>query len=97
MKDFADAAELDRIMASLEDRRWLTRSSDPSGPARLELTEAGLKGHAAALEIQTRVRQRTMQGITEDQYLAVIGTLKAMISSLEQEAPLKDPARHPPE
>jgi len=54
MRDLVGAAELDAILVSLEALGWLSRRPDPEGSAALQLTEAGTRVHADALEIQAK-------------------------------------------
>lgn len=68
MRDFVNDAKLDRLLEQLRDHGWIGMRPGRS----LELTEAGNKGHAEALRIQTELRNRTVRGITPEEYSTVI-------------------------
>lgn len=86
MRDFVGPAELDGILGSLEARGWLSRRPDPGGSAALELTGAGTRGHADALEIQAETRRRTMAGVSEDEYRTLVQVLQRIVANLQPES-----------
>ena len=49
----------------------------------LELTEAGRDERDAVFKLQSDVRRRAMQGITEQEYATVVTVLQRMVSNLE--------------
>jgi DNA-binding MarR family transcriptional regulator len=83
LQDFGSLADLDRVLGSLEARGWVTRISDGASAPAFELTDEGQKGHANALQLQSQVRQRTMRGVSQDEYRTVIRVLETIAFNLE--------------
>lgn len=47
-----------------------------------QLTEEGLVAHGTVLTAQQEVRQRAMQGISEEEYATVLRVLQRIVSNL---------------
>jgi DNA-binding MarR family transcriptional regulator len=83
MQTFIDARQLHGIIEEFVEQGWLVKHGEEEG-ARLTLTEAGKAQRETIFELQSEVRRRTMQGITEREYATVIDVLERMISNLER-------------
>jgi DNA-binding MarR family transcriptional regulator len=79
LQDFVDEAGLERLLRSFQDRGWLNVHAS----GFVELTDAGTRGREDALAIQAQVRDRTMRGISEQDYLTVLRVLQAIVKNLE--------------
>ncbi len=74
------AVTLDEIIGELTARGWLAR--DNSG--RYALTPAGRDGHAAVATKVAGIRSAFLTGLTEDDYLRTVQTLRLMAENLER-------------
>ena len=83
MQTFIDARQLDEIIEEFVEQGWLVKHSEEER-AQLTLTEAGKAQRETIFEVQSEVRRRTMQGITEREYATVIDVLERMVSNLER-------------
>ena len=83
MQTFIDAPQLDEIIEEFVEEGWLVRFGEGDG-AQLTLTEAGKAQRETLFELQSEVRRRAMQGITEREYATVIDVLERMVSNLER-------------
>ena len=83
MRDFVTVVELEDILAAFEQQGWVMRRPGASTPAELELTDAGRQGHASALRVQTEVRKRAVEGVSQEEYLTVIRVLERIVANLE--------------
>ena len=83
MQTFIDAPQLDKIIEEFVEEGWLVKHGEEEG-AQLTLTEAGKAQRETIFELQSEVRRRTMQGITEGEYATVIDVLERMVSNLER-------------
>jgi DNA-binding MarR family transcriptional regulator len=82
MRTFITAGELDEILGVFAQCGWLMERY--VGEERmLELTEAGKRTHEKAFARQREVRQRTMQGISGEEYAAAISVLQRIVQNLE--------------
>jgi DNA-binding MarR family transcriptional regulator len=86
MQTFVDPAQLEKILSGLVERGWIGESvaSERAIPA-FQLTEEGKRQHQQLLARQKEVRQRAVQGISEEEYVTVIQVLQRMASNLEDE------------
>lgn len=82
LRNFAEESALQQLLAGFEAEGWLARGAS-AGTATLTLTEKGRAGYAAALEIQTAVRQRLMDGISAEEYATVLRVLERMVRNLD--------------
>ncbi len=62
---------------------WLVKRGE-SDAAQLTLTGAGKAQRETAFKLQSEVRRRAMQGITEQGYTTVIDVLQRMVRNLER-------------
>jgi predicted transcriptional regulator of viral defense system len=76
------AVTLDEITGDLTARGWLAR--DDSG--RYALTPAGHGGHAEVATKVHGIRSALITGLTEDDYLRTVQTLRRMAANLERGA-----------
>jgi DNA-binding MarR family transcriptional regulator len=83
MQTFIDARQLDEIIEGFVEEGWLVKHGD-SGGAQLTLTDAGKAKRETIFKLQSEVRKRAMQGITEREYATVIDVLERMVSNLER-------------
>lgn len=86
LRGFADEAGLETLVESLMVRGYVARVSGTSRVESFELTAAGQTAYTQALEVQTEVRQRMMEGLSREDYQTVIRVLQAMIANLKHEA-----------
>ncbi len=75
---FADAATVETAVASLEARGLIRRAT-----GSLSLTPEGEDLFAAALAVQTAVRQQAMAGISEADYETAMRVLQQLVANLE--------------
>jgi DNA-binding MarR family transcriptional regulator len=83
MQTFIDAHQLDEIIEGLVEEGWLVKHGESDG-ARLKLTDAGKRKRETIFKVQSEVRKRAMQGITEREYATVIDVLERMVTNLER-------------
>ena len=81
MQTFIDARQLDEIIEGFVEEGWLVKHGEGDG-AQLTLTEAGKAQRETIFKLQSEVRKRAMQGITEREYATVIDVLERMVSNL---------------
>jgi len=74
------AVTLDEITSELTAKGWLAQ--DNSG--RYALTPAGQAGHAAVATKVQGIRSTFLGGLTEDDYLRTVQTLRRMAENLER-------------
>jgi uncharacterized FlgJ-related protein len=82
MKTFVNEAEQGQILTELLSRDWLVQT-DEGG---FQLSDEGRAKHQEILELQKKVRQRTMQDISDEEYTTVISVLQRMVKNLERES-----------
>lgn len=82
MKTFIDASQLDRIISGFVSEGWLVQHGDGDA-SKLTLTEAGRAEREVLFQLQSEVRKRAMQGVTEQEYTTVISVLQRMAENLE--------------
>jgi hypothetical protein len=76
------AVTLDQITGDLTARGWLAQ--DDSG--RYALTPGGQAGHATVATKVQGIRSAFLTGLTEDDYLRTVQTLRRMAENLERAA-----------
>ena len=82
MQTFISADQLKEILDGFARAGWLvTRGA--GNATELELTEAGRAERDAVFKLQSDVRRRAMQGITEQEYATVVTVLQRMVSNLD--------------
>jgi DNA-binding MarR family transcriptional regulator len=82
MQAFIDARQLDEIIDGFLEEGWLAKSGEGDA-ARLTLTGSGRAQREKIFELQSKVRSRAMQGISEQEYATVIDVLERMVRNLE--------------
>lgn len=82
MQTFIDARRLDEIIDGFVKEGWLVVRGEGDA-AQLTLTEAGRTRRETVFKLQSEVRRRAMQGITEQEYATVIDVLERMVRNLE--------------
>ncbi|SRR6266496_2059949 len=82
MKTFIDAGQLDEILDGFAKEGWLVKRGDGDATA-LELTDAGKTERETIFQLQSEVRRRAIQGITDLEYTTVIDVLQRMVKNLE--------------
>ena len=83
MKTFIDARQLDEIIDGFAKDGLLVKQG-AGYAAELALTEAGRAERETILKLQSEVRRRAVQGITEEEYAMVIDVLQRMARNLEE-------------
>jgi DNA-binding MarR family transcriptional regulator len=81
MRTFVDTSEFQEIINRLAERGWI---DEAVGSGELQLTETGQRHHERIFTTQKEVRQRAMQGISQDEYTTTIRVLQQMIENLNQ-------------
>lgn len=82
MKTFIDAPQLDEILDGFVQEGWLAKHGDGDA-TELMLTDPGKTEREAIFKLQSEVRRRAMQGITEQEYTTVLDVLQRMVKNLE--------------
>jgi DNA-binding MarR family transcriptional regulator len=82
MQTFIDARQLDEIIEGLVKEGWLVKQGEGKA-AHLTLTDVGKAQRETVFELQSEVRRRAMQGITEQEYATVIDVLQRMVKNLK--------------
>lgn len=77
LSGFASAEQLNETFSSLAARGWIVDNST------LKLTGEGEETFKNCLQKQTVLRQKSMQNITEQEYLQLITTLEKIIDNLK--------------
>jgi DNA-binding MarR family transcriptional regulator len=86
MHTFIDASNFNNIITSLIERGWVEqRQLSNVGMEQFQLTKEGQRRHEAIFATQKEVRQRAMQGISEEEYATVIRVLQQMVTNLSGE------------
>ncbi len=78
---FVDETQFQEIINHLIERGWI---DEAVGSRELQLTEAGQRQHERIFATQKEVRQRAMQGISQDEYATTIRVLQQMIENLSK-------------
>jgi DNA-binding MarR family transcriptional regulator len=83
MRTFVDEPDFEEILTGLIERGWVEHSeASQSGMEEFQLAEAGRRQHAVILATQKEVRERAMQGISEEEYATVIRVLQRIVKNL---------------
>jgi DNA-binding MarR family transcriptional regulator len=82
MQTFIDARQLDETIDRFIKEGWLVKRVEGAA-AQLTLTDAGKAQRETVFKLQSEVRRRAMQGITEQEYATVIDVLQRMVKNLE--------------
>ena len=82
MQTFISTRQLGEIIDGFVEEGWLAKAGEGDG-AQLALTEAGKAKRETVFKLQSEVRRRAMQGITEQEYATVIDVLERMVRNLE--------------
>lgn len=86
MQTFVDPTQLEKILSGLVERGWIGESvASERATLAYQLTVEGKRQHQQLLARQKEVRQRAVQGISEEEYVTVIQVLQRMASNLEDE------------
>lgn len=80
LRPFSDEASLATTVESLINRGLVQEAG--SDVSQLRLTDEGHLVHRAAVETQTEVRQRAVQGISEADYRTTIRVLQRLVANL---------------
>lgn len=83
MRPFVDTAKFQEIITRLIARGWI---DEAVGSQELQLTETGQHQHERIFTTQKEVRQRAMQGISQDEYATVIRVLQQIVENLSESA-----------
>jgi DNA-binding MarR family transcriptional regulator len=78
LQPFTEPTNLGQILEDLKQRAWVEQTSGN----RLCLTTAGIQEHAEMLEAQQAFRVQFMQGISQEEYTAVLRVLQKMLDNL---------------
>jgi len=82
MQTFIDTRQLDEIIDGFIKEGWLVKRGAGDG-AQLTLTDVGKAQRETVFKLQSEVRGRAVQGISEQEYATVIGVLQRMVVNLE--------------
>jgi DNA-binding MarR family transcriptional regulator len=82
MKTFIDERQLDEIIDGFVKEGWLVKRGDGNA-TELVLTDAGKAERETIFKLQSEVRRRALQGITDQEYTIVIDVLQRMVKNLE--------------
>lgn len=80
MRTFVDASGLSEILLSLRERGWIEAKA--TGADEFQLTEAGRQQYDIIFATQKEVRQRAMQGISEEEYGTAVRVLQRIVDNL---------------
>ncbi|HZA47201.1 MAG TPA: MarR family winged helix-turn-helix transcriptional regulator [Rubrobacter sp.] len=82
MQTFIDARQLDETIDGFIKEGWLVKRGEGDA-AQLMLTDVGKAQRETAFKLQSEVRRRAMQGISEQEYATVVDVLERMVKNLE--------------
>ena len=82
MQTFIEPRQLEEIIEGFVEEGWLVKFGEGDA-AQLTLTDAGKVRRETVFELQSEVRRRAMQGISEQEYATVIDVLQRMVKNLE--------------
>ena len=80
---FGEPEKLGSIIDGLVGRGLV--EAEGAGAEALRLTEAGRALHRTALEVQQKVRERAVRGISEADYVTTVRVLQQMVKNLTDE------------
>lgn len=81
MQTFVGTSEFPEIINRLIERGWI---DEADGSGELQLSEAGQRHHERIFTTQKEVRQRVMQGISQDEYATTIRVLQQIVENLSE-------------
>jgi hypothetical protein len=82
MKTFVSEPEQRHILDELTSWGWLVQNEQDM----FQLSQEGRMNHQTRLEAQKKVRQRAVQGISEEEYTTVIKVVQRRVENLEGES-----------
>ena len=82
MQTFIDARQLEEIIHRFVEEGWLVKFGEGVA-SQLTLTDAGKAQRETVFKLQSEVRRRAMQGITEQEYATVIEVLQRIVKNLQ--------------
>lgn len=83
MHTFLDASSFNNIITHLIERGWIEqRKVTKTGMEEFQLTREGQRQHEVIFATQKEVRQRAMEGISQEEYATVIRVLQRIVSNL---------------
>jgi DNA-binding MarR family transcriptional regulator len=77
LQTFIDAHQLDEMLDGFVREGWLVVAGNA-----LSLTEAGKSKRADLFKRQGEVRKRAMQGISDEEYVAITAVLQRIVNNL---------------
>ncbi len=83
MHTFLDASSFNNIITHLIERGWIEqRKVTKTDMEEFQLTREGQRQHEVIFATQKEVRQRAMEGISQEEYATVIRVLQRIVSNL---------------
>lgn len=82
MQTFLNSHQLDEIVSEFIKKGWLVQQGE-GDDIQLATTENGKVEREITFTLQSEVRKRLMQGVTEQEYTIVIDVLQRMVKNLE--------------
>ncbi|MFD5177438.1 MarR family winged helix-turn-helix transcriptional regulator [Nocardia sp. NPDC058379] len=76
----SDGESIADVTAALATRGWITREAD----GRWTVTDAGGAAHESSARSVGAIRRQLAEGVTDDEFTALTGTLARMIANLER-------------
>lgn len=80
---FYDEERFTELVGELTTCGWVS-ADDSGGPLRLTLTAEGLDVYRQARRTQSQTRERLTEGMTQEDYAAVIHGLERMVANIER-------------
>ena len=80
MQPFAEESEIEGILINFRNKKLLSGQA-----SHLKLTEEGLEIHQECLQRQIAFRSKSMEGISEQDYLTTYSTLERLVANIENE------------
>lgn len=83
MHTFLDASNFNNIITHLIERGWIEqRKVTTTDMEEFQLTREGQRQHEVIFATQKEVRQRAMEGISQEEYATVIRVLQRIVRNL---------------
>lgn len=83
MHTFLDASNFNNIITHLIERGWIEqRKVTTTDMEEFQLTRKGQRQHEVIFATQKEVRQRAMEGISQEEYATVIRVLQRIVRNL---------------
>ena len=83
LQPFANATEMNDVLAGLADRGMISGSAE-SG---FDLTPAGKELYETSFQAQQAIRQRAVAGISETEYTTTVGVIQRLVDNLDRDDP----------